>query len=172
MLATTLRCWWRVLPILSPISKFYHKHPKIVTNLKSPTSTGHQHLCSRILKILPVVLVHQHVNERFEFFDELLLILFERWIDHCQALHCNCSHGEYVWNLKDTSVILKLSKNRFFHLRIHQSYEIIFVLGTFQLDFEEIQNSHDILKDEEPIRNFEIKNWPKYTAFCHLFIVY
>ena len=44
--AITLRCWWRFWPILSPISKFCHQHPKIVTNIKSPTSTCHQHLCS------------------------------------------------------------------------------------------------------------------------------
>ena len=31
----------------SPISKFCHQHPKIVTNIKSPTSTCHQHLWSR-----------------------------------------------------------------------------------------------------------------------------
>ena len=32
---------------MSSISKFRHKYPKIVTNIKSPTSTCHQHLCSR-----------------------------------------------------------------------------------------------------------------------------
>jgi len=32
---------------ISPISKFCHQHPKIVTNIKSPTFTCHQHLCSR-----------------------------------------------------------------------------------------------------------------------------
>ena len=31
---------------MSPITKFGHQHPKIVTNIKSPTSTCHQHLCS------------------------------------------------------------------------------------------------------------------------------
>ena len=30
---------------MSPISKFCHQHPKIVTNIKSPTSTCYQHLC-------------------------------------------------------------------------------------------------------------------------------
>ena len=49
MLVTTLRCWWQFWPILqkmSPISKFWHQHSKIVTNIKSPTSTCHQYLCS------------------------------------------------------------------------------------------------------------------------------
>ena len=31
---------------MSPISKLCHQHPKIVTKIKSPTSTCHQHLCS------------------------------------------------------------------------------------------------------------------------------
>ena len=31
---------------MSPISKFCHQHPTIITNIKSPTSTCHQHLCS------------------------------------------------------------------------------------------------------------------------------
>ena len=35
-----------------PTSKFCHQHPKIVTNIKSPTSTRHQHLCSPH-KVLP-----------------------------------------------------------------------------------------------------------------------
>ena len=30
---------------MSPISKFCHEHPKIVTKIKSPTFTYHQHLC-------------------------------------------------------------------------------------------------------------------------------
>ena len=30
---------------MSPISKFCHKHPKIVTNIKSPASSCPQHLC-------------------------------------------------------------------------------------------------------------------------------
>ena len=48
VLETTLRCWFE----MSPISKFCHQHPKIVTNIKSPTSTRHQHLCSPH-KVLP-----------------------------------------------------------------------------------------------------------------------
>ena len=35
---------------MSPISKFYHQHPKIITNIKSPTSTCHQHLCNPTIK--------------------------------------------------------------------------------------------------------------------------
>ena len=31
---------------MSPISKFCHQHPKIVTKIKSPTSACHQHLSS------------------------------------------------------------------------------------------------------------------------------
>ena len=31
---------------MSPISKFCHQHTNIVTNIKLPPSTGHQHLCS------------------------------------------------------------------------------------------------------------------------------
>ena len=30
---------------MSPILKFRHQHPQIVTNIKSPTSTCHQRLC-------------------------------------------------------------------------------------------------------------------------------
>ena len=32
---------------VSSISKFHHQHQKIVTNIKSLTSTCHQHLCSQ-----------------------------------------------------------------------------------------------------------------------------
>ena len=34
---------------MPPISKFCHQHPKIVTNIKSPASTCHEHLCSHII---------------------------------------------------------------------------------------------------------------------------
>ena len=31
---------------MSPMSKSRDQHPKFITNIKSPTSTCHQHLCS------------------------------------------------------------------------------------------------------------------------------
>ena len=50
MLATTLRCWWRFWPILSPTSFFSisvgHQHPKVVTNIEILSLTPenrHQH---------------------------------------------------------------------------------------------------------------------------------
>ena len=51
---------------MSPISKFCHQHPKIVTNIKPPTSTCHQHLCSLM-----------HIRQLFTILNE-----FDPYLSH------------------------------------------------------------------------------------------
>ena len=42
-------CWWQLWDVGDGFGRFCHQHPlsfKIVTKIKPPTSTCHQHLCS------------------------------------------------------------------------------------------------------------------------------
>ena len=97
------RCWWLMLVTvlaffatnilylltlasgtniqkMSSISNFCHQHPKIVADIKSPTSTGYQNLC------WPFVKSYDQPYNSFEFGSAVMF-----WIDFHTLLMVICS---------------------------------------------------------------------------------
>ena len=117
---------------MSLISKFCHQHPKIVTNIKSPTSTCHQHLCSHIImmKVFTRFLNYLHIclfnvksqdpirtfHQLYRSFPDWTYQSFWHQMDHCTAvlleilksvlvMHSNLMHQAWKHDYFETTFI-------------------------------------------------------------------
>ena len=103
-------CWWQLwdvgdglavliikilyIPKIPPISKFCRKQSKVVTSIKSVTSTCHQHPCSRIyILISGSKLRNSSIIDTIRIFVNIL-DFFARWVRKCQTFDLGSKMSE------------------------------------------------------------------------------